>query len=448
MGENMSAHEETSERLADFVLGELSPQQSAEVQAHLAACKQCSTELRRLKALLERTERIQNLSADEQMCESAKQRIFAAIQTDARQKETARPNIALAFIGRAIMRSRIAKLAAAAVIIVAALAVINQLWGPIDRAGAVYAAVAEQLHNARTMTYSLITQTNIEDVPTVRVDMAFKEPGYMRITTVDGYLTVIDWAQNKGISVWPPRKQFIDFEATNYQHDPAQDPFVVIENLRTLPLRADAELGEKEIDGRLLQGFRVAKEGLINTVWVDRRIGELARVEMEFPDAPGMSVIMTDFQFNVELDDSLFSLTPPEGFERVEIQADVSEVTEQDLIEYLRAWSSWTKDRTFPPTLAGMQLPKIAMEMEKQGKFGEGQTSKEQRERDKMIMYRGLMFVYQLPAESNWRYAGENVRYGDADTPIFWYRPEGSVNCRVIYGDLTVEEVLPEDLLK
>jgi len=347
-------------------------------------------------------------------------------------------------IWRIIMKTKITKIAAAAVIIVAVLIAIHQMAG--NGASAVYASVVEQLQNARTMTYSLITQMNIENVPTVRVDMAFKEPGYMRITTTDGYLTAIDWAQNKGISILPTRKQFIEFEATNYQHDPAQDPFAVIENLRTLPSRADAELGEKEIDGRLLQGFRVIEEGVINTVWVDPRTGELARVVMEFPDAPGMSVIMTDFQFNVELDDSLFSLTPPEGFERVEIQADVSEVTEQDLIGYLRAWSSWTKDGTFPPTLAGMQLPKVAMEMEKQGKFGEGQTTQEQRERDQLIMYRGMMFVYQLPAESNWRYAGENVSYGDADTPIFWYRPAGSENYRVIYGDLTVEEVLPEDL--
>ncbi len=347
-------------------------------------------------------------------------------------------------IWRIIMKTKITKMAAAAVIIVAVLIAIHQMAG--NGASAVYASVVEQLQNARTMTYSLITQMNIENVPTVRVDMAFKEPGYMRITTTDGYLTAIDWAQNKGISILPPRKQFIEFEATSYRHDPAQDPFAVIENLRTLPSRADAELGEKEIDGRLLQGFRVIEEGVINTVWVDPRTGELARVVMEFPDAPGMSVIMTDFQFNVELDDSLFSLTPPEGFERVEIQADVSEVAERDLIEYLRAWSSWTKDGTFPPTLAGMQLPKVAMEMEKQGKFGEGQTTQEQRERERMTMYRGLMFVYQLPAESNWRYAGENVSYGDADTPIFWYRPAGSENYRVIYGDLTVEEVLPEDL--
>ena len=187
---------------------------------------------------------------------------------------------------------------------------------------------------------------------------------------------------------------------------------------------------------------------VVHTIWLDTVTTELARVEMEFPDAPGMSVIMTDFQFDVQLDDSLFSITPPADYTRLEVQADVSKVTEQDLIEYLRSWSTWTKDGTFPPTFNIVALPKVAMEMEKQGKFGEGETSAPQRQADAMLMYRGIMFVAQLPAQSNWRYAGENVRYGDADIPIFWYRPEGRENYRVIYGDLSVKDVAPEELPK
>ena len=349
-------------------------------------------------------------------------------------------------IGSIIMKSRIAKLTAAAVIIIAVLISIPHFSSSIENTA--FADVVEKLHNAHTMTYSIITKTNIESMPTVRVDMAFKEPGYMRITTTDGYITVIDWAQNKGISTLPMRKQFIDFDASNYQHDPAQDPFVIIEKLRALPSRADEVLGEKEIDGRLLQGFRVTEKHVVNTIWLDIDTTELARVEMEFPDALGMSVIMTDFQFNVQLDDSLFSIIPPEDYTRLEVQADVSKVTEQDLIEYLRSWSSWTKDGTFPPTFNIVALPKVAMEMEKQGKFGEGETPAQQRQADVMLTYRGIMFVAQLPAQSNWRYAGENVRYGDADTPIFWYRPEGSETYRVIYSDLSVKDVTPENLPK
>jgi len=281
---------------------------------------------------------------------------------------------------------------------------------------------------------------------TTAIEIAFKEPGYMRTTMPGGLVTVIDWAQGKGISILPSRKQFIEMEMSNLPHDPAQQPFNIIEKLRTLPDRADEELGTSEINGRVLQGFRVTKEGVINTVWIDPQTRDLVRVEAEFINAPGMNVIMTDFQFDVDLDDSLFSLTTPAGYTRIEVQADVSGVTEQDLIEYLRAWSSWTKDGTFPPTFNPIELQKVSMEMEQQGKFGDGQTSEQQRDRDAMTMYRGIMFWTQLPAESNWRYAGEDVKFGDANTAIFWYRPEGAETYRVIYGDLSVKDVAPGNL--
>jgi outer membrane lipoprotein-sorting protein len=343
-------------------------------------------------------------------------------------------------IRRTIMKSPVTKIAAAAVIIIAVLIGIHYFGVSIPSTSVVFADVVERLHNARTMTYTANATTEIE--------IAFKKPGYMRTTMPGGFVTVIDWTQGKGLSTLPTRNQFIEMEMSNLPHDPAQQQFNVIEKLRTLPDRADEELGTKEIDGRVLQGFRVTEEDVINTVWIDLQTRELVIVETEFINAPGMNVVMTDFQFDVELDDSLFSLTPPDGYTRVEVQADVSGVTEHDLIEYLRVWSSWTKDGTFPPTFNPMELQKVAMEMEQQGKFGDGQTTEQQRERDAMTMYRGIMFLTQLPAESNWRYAGEDVKFGDAGTPIFWYRPEGAETYRVIYGDLSVKDVAPENLPK
>ncbi len=39
-------------------------------------------------------------------------------------------------------------------------------------------------------------------------------------------------------------------------------------------------------------------------------------------------------------------------------------------------------------------------------------------------------------------------KYGDAQTPIFWYQPSGSATYRAIYGDLSIKDVTPENLPK
>lgn len=135
----MSKHENIKELLAAFTLGDLSQQQEAEIQTHLAECPQCSNELKRFEALLECTEHIHKMSADTQMSESAKRAIFAAVESE-KTKHTFRPNIDPVFIWRKIMKSPVTKLAAAAIVI-AALIVINQLGIPFDVTNVAWADV-------------------------------------------------------------------------------------------------------------------------------------------------------------------------------------------------------------------------------------------------------------------------------------------------------------------
>jgi len=356
------------------------------------------------------------------------------------EKEKQKPGVTKPDLWRNIMNTKIRKFALAAAIIIAAIIGLHYIAGPFGVTGTVYAEVVERLQKARTLIYTATTTTPVEGMPQMKMEIAFKEPGYVRITLPGGYISVADWTQGKGLSIIPPRKQFIEMDMANMPDDAAHRQFDAIERLRTLPERADEVLGERKIDGRTVQGFRVNEDGAINTVWIDPETRELVIVETEFANAPGMEGTMTDFRFNIDLDDSLFSLTPPDGYTRVEVQVDVSETKENDLIEFLRLWSMWTKNGTFPPTLNPVELAKVGMEMEKNGQFGQGRTSEQERDRDTMQLTRGMMFMMKLPAESNWRYAGENVKYGQAETAIFWYRPAGSQTYRIIYGDFCRSE--------
>jgi hypothetical protein len=53
---------------------------------------------------------------------------------------------------------------------------------------------------------------------------------------------------------------------------------------------------------------------------------------------------------------------------------------------------------------------------------------------------RGLNFANGLPANADAHYVGKGVSFGEADTPIFWYRPKDSKKYRVIYADLSVRD--------
>ncbi len=359
------------------------------------------------------------------------------------EQQPATRTIVLQILRRTIMKSPITRIAAAAVIIIAVLISINQFGGSIDGASVAFANVAQQLRNARTLTYTVVTQVGDR---TMRMEVAFKEPGHMRYSGERGIVSIMDQTQNIGLLIDPLKKEFTEIELSNLPPDQSQ--VNLIEELRTLPERADEVLGEREMDGRVVQGFRVSEKGVDRIVWIDAKTGDLVRMEVELVNAPGAYVVMTDVKFDVDLDDSLFSLTPPEGYTSQRIQLDMSEFTEQDLIKLMRFWATDTKDSLFPPSLNPIELAKAGRQMQKNGKSLENREPEQEGMQRSWEITRGLMFVMQMNPENDWHYAGKGVKLGDGDTPIFWYRPEGSEAYRVIYGDLSVKHVAPENLPK
>lgn len=443
----MTRHSEVDKLLAAFVLAELDEEQTRQVEAHLAECEACRNEVERLETLLAGAGRSSELSVDEAMCEAAGRSVLLAVQNERTTPTRAGHEPRVVVFWRIIMKNSITKLAIAAVV---ALAVILGYSVFVENSGSTaYAQAVGMLQKACTITFSTITKTGMDSMPTVRTDIAFKEPGYMRTSTADGYICVLDATGNqvKGLGLVPATRNYIVFDISNLSEDPNTGPLVSVEKLQALPNEADEALGRKEIDGRLLEGYRVYEDDVTATVWIDPVTAQLARAEMEFANTPSMNMIMTDFQFDVPLADELFSIEPPAGYRPVEVTADASKIGEQDFIDYLRLWSSWTVDGTFPPLISGTEIAKIIMQMAQEGKFKGPVAPGYEAQQHQQIMYNGMLFVGTVPTDT-YRYAGQNVAFGDPATPIFWYRPEGSETYRVIYADLHVADVAPEDLPK
>ena len=441
----MSPHNVTNEQLVQFVLGEMPPERAREIETHLSECPACRQTAGRLQSLLDCAEGMSTLPKHAETVESANREVLLTAKTQERTRRGALPQAAL--FGRTIMNHRMTKWAVAAVVALATIAGLSLLTG--DGSSKVYARMVDQLHNTRTLTYSVITMTGVESMPTVRLDIAYRDTGHFRSATADGYVTVLESTATgvKGISLVPGTKSYVVFEMANVPDGPGKDPWAATERLRTLPAQADKVLGRREFDGRMLEGFEVQEDDTAATVWIDPKTGQLVRAELKFAGAPGMNMILSDFQFDVPLADSFFSLEPPEGYTPVEVAVDVSQVAERDFIEFLRLWSNWTVDASFPPTVSGPDIARIAVQMAREGKFIGPYAPAYGAERQPQIMYRGLVFTGALP-EGTWRYAGQNVSFGNPAAPIFWYQPAGSPTWRVIYADLHVADVAARDLPK
>jgi len=113
----MKNHNEIKELLIPFVLGELSQEQASHITQHLLECQECSTEVRRLGKILECARQTEDLEADEQLCQSAEQAALKA--AEGYGERALRPTIKREAVWRIIMESRITKLTAAAVVIIA-----------------------------------------------------------------------------------------------------------------------------------------------------------------------------------------------------------------------------------------------------------------------------------------------------------------------------------------
>ena len=75
-------------------------------------------------------------------------------------------------------------------------------------------------------------------------------------------------------------------------------------------------LGAKTIDGHAAEGFRIQVGVMDIKIWADPKTLLPIRVEETSGAGTGfkVSVVMTDFQTNVDLDKSLFSLDVPPGY--------------------------------------------------------------------------------------------------------------------------------------
>jgi len=215
----------------------------------------------------------------------------------------------------------------AIIVIFIALAVGLNPWSRKD--GTAYAKVLEQIRNAHTAEWTWTLK--LDGNPDQKMKVLFMEPSCLRVSRIgDGEeVSICDLAKGKCLTLTQKDRKFFEIDLVNMPLDIAGVNF--IEKLRTIPERKAEFLGEREMDGKTVKGFRISKAGRETIVWADTTNSNLVRVEINISQAPETHLEMTDIQMNVPVDQSLFSLTPPEGYSRRrKYRIDLSRISEME----------------------------------------------------------------------------------------------------------------------
>jgi len=406
------------------------------VAEHLKDCPSCQSQVEELRGLHDRLVKNGKAWARGDLENNVMNQIVR--EQNVRLKATAGATEALK-TRRTIMKSPMTRIAAAAALIVVAALGINYIMTP----SVTWAQVIEPILNARTIVFDLILGT--DETGLVMHEIVIGSRIRRTMSNMPNMTQIIDLDNAKllGLDTEVKTAVYVDIKGDLGDRTRNYIKFVrqIISQLQEGQVQ---ELGERVIDGQKAIGFTGRGQNEEVTIWADPRTALPIRVEAKIGQE--FSFIMKNFEFNVAVDESLVSMDVPDGYTLQKTNIDLGNASEQDFIESMRIWAEIIGEGTFPQTI-GTESTMKAMPTLVQ-KVAAMQVSEQKGTEICMSFAKGMLFHQILESQGQWKYAGTGVKLGDANTAIFWYQPKDSATYRVIYGDLSVKDVAPENLPK
>jgi outer membrane lipoprotein-sorting protein len=431
---------EYKELLVAYIEGLLSESDASNLREHLKNCPSCQKEQKQIAELHNRL--VKNGKTLSQSNLEAK--VMNQILRDQKSRLRASSEVKKPYnIWRLIMKSKITKLAIAAAIIIAVLIGLHSIGNPFG-ATVTFAKVVEPILKARTIICDMIIG-NDENNPSMH-EIIVGSRIRRTMSNMPGMTHIIDLENSQMLVL-------IDEDNTasyvNIEGDLGDRTQSYVNFLRNIIMKLKnnpniEKLGEQIIDGHKAVGFTGRGPNEEVTIWADAKTALPIRIYLRVGQ---MGAILKNFELDSPVDDSLLSMDVPAGYTLKETQFDLGNATEQDFVESLRIWAKVLGDGTFPDAI-GTESAMKEMPMLGQ-KLGKLNLSEEQATQMGMAFGKGMLFHQMIDTRGDdWRYVGAGVKLGDASKAVFWYQPKGSETYRVIYGDLSVKNVAPEDLPK
>ena len=358
--------QEWAEPISLAAAGCLPPDDEQEVRRHIETCSDCRERFRELAQLCGALSEIRPQATIAQA--AIVERVMSAIDLDVPRRlltgsrtEMIHPMPRTRFLDpwRWIMRSRASRVSAVAVLVLAVLGA--ALWFHGGGATPAFADFVAPILEAKTARFKIrsevkgppaVTTTGkvlVLDATRSRQEMeielvmpdapATQKPAKSRM------VMIFDWGRGKSLTLDPATKKAVVLSLANLSKEQVaqQDMFGQFRSMlldaRDKPDVQREPLGEMEIDGRRVVGFRVNSKGMVISLWGDPQTGQPVRAEATMAVFANVKVTMSDFEFDVAMDESLFSVEPPAGYTVQTMNLDASAPEEKDLLETFRLYS-------------------------------------------------------------------------------------------------------------
>lgn len=417
-------------KLVCYIEGLLDEVDRLAVEKHINICQQCRLEADKIAKLQERL-----ILRGEEISDNTflEERVLEQIYIEKSQLANHNPMANLTITIRHL-RKNLIKYIAAASITIALVFGIHLLGNSAAEAEVAWARVADNILNAETATFDidlgggLITKNIVGN----QYRKQIFENGTEIITDFNtGHILILDHVKKTAY--------FTEYgNVANYTTNYFQYLKEKIDTLKLSPNTKVVSLGVKTINDRPANGLYIYNNSIELKIWTDVEDGWPALITYD-KILGKLTAEMRDFKFNVPVEELALSMEVPEEYTLESLAINFIDATEQDLIEALYVWVDLYSDGYFPDEFDGRLLIGQSEIISKKNEEL-GMTDKEELEACGQIA-KGLVFIQELPADSDWRYTGKGVATNDPMSIIFRYKPEGSETYRVIYGDLAVEDV-------
>ncbi len=304
--------------------------------------------------------------------------------------------------------------------------------------------VIESFRNATNGRYEMTVKPDGQPAQTHRVTFA---PGVDRREDSER-VAIMNWELGRGIELDIDAKRAKKLYFGSMADLPAgqrasvrqtmqrqSNPFAgILQHLNEAasdPIARVTWLGEKTADGRTIVG-RSVEGGKVARAefWTDKETGAPFSIELKPLNKPA-KLTLSNCEFNIKLNEALFSLTPPDGYTVIEGSRIPPHESEADFVEALREVCR-VRGGDFPSSITGNGYSETMSEYS----ASQGGSPSQAQMRKAFETQQGLKFTNHV---SNAFYAGKGAKLGQSDRPILWYQQEDGY--RVIFADLSTKTV-------